>query len=1036
MLTPEWRARIERWRDELMRHIYRPLGVVELAGFVTRDRLSTAQALQGEFKPMPPGTRWGAKWEYGWFKGRVTLPPEARGKRIVLRPDIGAESAVYVNDEAVGAIDAHHREITLARRGTPGKTYDVLIEGYAGHGPHVTSIGPAPLGRAVIPEPAPTQATVGESTFGIWEEQVYQLALDVYTLFELRDHLDPNSLRVAEIDAALRDFTTIVDFEVPHDEILETVHAARARLRPLLECVNGSTAPTLFAFGHAHLDVAWLWPLEETERKCVRTFSSQLALMAEYPEYRFLQSQAHLYWMVKHHYPDLYRRIKRAVKAGQFIPEGGMWVEADTNISGGESLIRQFLYGKRFFRDEFGVECQILWLPDVFGYSGALPQIMRGCGIKYFSTQKIFWTYHGGEPFPYNTFIWEGIDGTGVYTHLHNDYNSHTNPASVIQRWNERVQKDGFSTRLFPFGWGDGGGGPTRDHLEFLRRQRDLEGVPRVRIAHPLEYFRDQEAKVWPDVRYVGELYFQAHRGTYTSQARAKRGNRKCEFALRESEMWGAAAQALERFAFPRQRIEEAWRAVLLHQFHDIIPGTSIHRVYEEAEAAHAEVMRTADEIAAQAIASLTGRAASAGFAAQAGHPALTVFNSLSWERTAIVPLPEGFMGAADEAGHALPTQVVDGQTWVEVTVPSCGWTTLYPTRGAAATPAVVALSIARATLENDRLHVEFDERGAITSIYDKETGREWAAGACNSLRMYKDVPSAWDAWDVDSMYELTPVILDEPAKIEVVANGPLVAKVRLTRRIHNSTLTQEISLRRGSRRIDFHTVVDWQERHKLLKVNFPVTVHADEAVHEIQFGHIRRPNHKSRPFDADRFEVCNHKWTALMEEGRGAAVLNDCKYGVNVVGNSINLTLLRAPLAPDETADRGRQEFTYAFYCWNGPFADCDLVREGYDLNAPVLTAPGAAGERSLFAVDAPNVVIETVKPAEDNSKDIIVRLYEAKRTATRCTLTTTLPLTGAVQTDMLEEAEQQELSCDGGKVALDLRAFEIKTIRLRIAS
>ncbi len=285
-------------------------------------------------------------------------------------------------------------------------------------------------------------------------------------------------------------------------------------------------------------------------------------------------------------------------------------------------------------------------------------------------------------------------------------------------------------------------------------------------------------------------------------------------------------------------------------------------------------------------------------------------------------------------------------------------------------------------------------------------------------------------------MYELTPVILDEPAKIEVVANGPLVAKVRLTRRIHNSTLTQDISLRRGSRRIDFHTVVDWQERHKLLKVNFPVTVHADEAVHEIQFGHIRRPNHKSRPFDADRFEVCNHKWTALMEEGRGAAVLNDCKYGVNVVGNSINLTLLRAPLAPDETADRGRQEFTYAFYCWNGPFADCDLVREGYDLNAPVLTAPGAAGERSLFAVDAPNVVIETVKPAEDNSKDIIVRLYEAKRTATRCTLTTTLPLTGAVQTDMLEEAEQQELSCDGGKVALDLRAFEIKTIRLRIAS
>lgn len=1029
MLTPEWRARIERWRDELMRHIYRPLGLVELAGFVTRDRLSTAQALQGRFKPMPPGTRWGAKWEYGWFKGRVTLPPEARGKRIVLRPDVGAESAVYVNGKAAGAVDARHREITLARRGASGKTYDVLIEGYAGHGPHVTSVGPAPLGHAVIPEPAPTQATVGESTFGIWEEEAYQLTLDVYTLLELRDHLDPNSLRVAEIDAGLRDFTTIVDFEVPREEMLETVRAARARLRPLLECVNGSTAPVLFAFGHAHLDVAWLWPLKETGRKCVRTFSSQLALMEEYPEYRFLQSQAYLYWMVKTHYPDLYRRIKQAVRAGQFIPEGGMWVEADTNLSGGESLIRQFLYGKRFFRDEFGVECQILWLPDVFGYSGALPQIMRGCGIKYFSTQKIFWTYHGGDPFPYNTFIWEGIDGTGIYTHLHNDYNSHTNPASVIQRWNERVQKDGFSTRLFPFGWGDGGGGPTRDHLEFLRRQRDLEGVPRVQIAHPLEYFRDQEAKGWPDVRYVGELYFQAHRGTYTSQARTKRGNRKCEFALREAEMWGAAAQALRGFVFPRARIAEAWHTMLLHQFHDIIPGTSIHRVYEETEAAHAGVLRTAQEITAQAVAHLL-------VPDESGRPALAVFNSLSWDRIALITLPQGWEGATNTAGNLLPAQRLGDEMMVEVSIPPCGWTTLYPAgRGVAALPAAHGTRGTKSapTLENDLLYIEFDERGAITRIYDKETRHEWAAGLCNRFKMYKDVPSAWDAWDVDSMYELTPVILDEPAEIEVIANGPLVAKVRLKRRIHNSTLTQEISLRRGSRRIDFHTVVDWQERHKLLKVAFPVTVHANEAVHEIQFGHICRPNHKSRPFDADRFEVCNHKWTALVEEGRGAAVLNDCKYGVNVVGNNINLTLLRAPLAPDETADRGRQEFTYAFYCWNGPFADCDLVREGYDLNAPVLTASGAAGECSLFAPDAPNVVIETVKPAEDGSKDIVVRLYESKRTATRCTLTTTLPLTSAVETDMLEEAEPQKLSCDGGKVALDFRAFEIKTVRLR---
>jgi alpha-mannosidase len=369
---------------------------------------------------------------------------------------------------------------------------------------------------------------------------------------------------------------------------------------------------------------------------------------------------------------------------------------------------------------------------------------------------------------------------------------------------------------------------------------------------------------------------------------------------------------------------------------------------------------------------------------------------------------------------------------WVEATVPSCGWTTLYP---AGASEPTNTLKATPRLLENDVVRLTLDDQGTITSILDKESGRELAAGPCNNLRIYRDVPSSFDAWDIDSMYPLTPVELDEPASTEVVAAGPLVARLRVTRRLHDSTLTQEISLRRGSRRVDFHTVVDWQESHKLLKVDFPVTVHANEGVHEIQFGHIRRPNHKSRPFDADRFEVCNHKWTALMEENRGCAVLNDSKYGVNVAGNSINLTLLKSALAPDMSADRGRQEFTYAFYAWNGPFAGSPVVREAYELNRAVMTAPGAARERSLFAVDAPNVVIETVKPAEDGSPDVVVRAYEAKRTATRCTLATSLPVVGAAQTDMLENV-QRELPCQDDKVALEFRPFEVKTVRLRMAS
>jgi alpha-mannosidase len=1023
-LTIEWRHRIERWREELPRHFYRPLGTMEVSGFVTQDQLAAEEALQGPFEPMAPGTAWGAKWEYGWFKGNLLLPVAAANRRIVLKVDVGAESAVYVNDVAAGAVDHHHKEITLATSGVPGTRYEVLVEGYAGHGPRNSHAGPTPPGRATVPEPPATQCVIGESTFGIWQEEVYQLWIDVETLWEVRENIDPDSLRVAEIDAGLRDFTTIVDFELEREEMLETVRAGRERLRPLLDCVNGSTAPTLYAFGHAHIDVAWLWPLAETERKCVRTFASQLALMEEYPEYRFWQSQPHLYRMVKAHYPKLYQRVKAAAKVGQWIANGGTWVEPDTNISGGESLIRQFIQGKRFYRQEFGVECEMLWLPDVFGYSGALPQIMRGCGIKYFSTQKIFWIYNGGDPFPHNTFIWEGIDGSEVLVHLHNDYNSQTSPAHAIQRWRERVQKDGFSTRLFPFGWGDGGGGPTRHHLEFLRRLRDLEGVPQVQIASPMDYFRDQEDKGWPDVRYVGELYFQAHRGTYTSQARTKRGNRKSELALREAELWGVAAAALKGFEFPAAAIDEAWTLVLLNQFHDIIPGSSIHRVYEEAEAAYASVIQTAEDVTQQASSRL----------ADGSQKALSVFNALSWERTALVPLPQGWTGAADSAGNALPAQVIDGKTWVEATPPPCGWTTLYPAQ-ASETPHT--LQVTERLLENDVLRITFDGLGQITSIWDKEAQRDWAAGPCNSFRMYKDVPIRFDAWDIESMYELTPVELDDPATIEVVDAGPLVATLRVTRRLHDSTMTQEISLRSnrrgGGSRVDFHTVIDWQERHKLLKVSFPVTVHADEAVHEIQFGHIHRPTHKSRPFDADRFEVANQKWTALVEENRGCAVLNDCKYGVNVSSNTINLTLLKSPLAPDMTADRGRQEFAYAFYAWNGSFFESPVVQEAYELNVPVTIAPGAVGETSLFALDAPNVVIEAVKLAEDGSRDIVVRLYECKRTATRCTLSTSLLVTGAAETDMLEN-ERQALPCEGGRIPLEFRPFEIKTIRLKL--
>ncbi|MDQ1301783.1 MAG: alpha-mannosidase, partial [Chloroflexota bacterium] len=422
-LNPEWLRRVTNWRDELPQHFYRPLGVIALSGFVTKEQLTAEQAQAVSFAPMPAGTRWGAKWEYGWFKGAITLPAAAAGQRIALRADAGGESAVWINGRLVGAVDRQHTEITLALAGEAGAGYDILIEAYAGHGLRTAGKGPVGYGRASVPEPPPSQVVVGETTFGVWNEPVYQLWLDVETLLQTRNQLDPDSLRVAEIDAGLRDFTLIADPELPPAEFLATVEQARARLKPLLACVNGPTAPTLFAIGHSHIDVAWLWPLQETERKMARTISTQLALMDEYPEFKFIQSQPHLFWMLQRRYPAKYAEVKAAIQAGKIVPEGGMWIEADTNISGGEALIRQFVAGKRFFKQEFGVGNELMWLPDVFGYSGAMPQIMKGCGIKYFATQKIFWTYNGGDQFPYNMFWWEGIDGTKVISYIHNDYN-------------------------------------------------------------------------------------------------------------------------------------------------------------------------------------------------------------------------------------------------------------------------------------------------------------------------------------------------------------------------------------------------------------------------------------------------------------------------------------------------------------------------------------------------------------------------------------------------------------------------------------
>lgn len=1024
----EWQKRLSRWIETLKKDLYLPLGDIAMEAFMTMDHLSPEQAMQQTFTPIAPGTQWGHTWEYCWLRSRITLPEEAAGKRIVMNLNNGREATVFVDGQSFGTYRAdwvsepHHFLIdnSLTRCGEAGRSYDLLVEVYAGHYYPGTSTGPVLPGDYEDPTVEGRRATIGHMTYGIWNEDAHQLMLDLQTLSMLGDQVDQEGLRADKIASALEKATLVCDFEQPLEGRIASYKAAREVLKPALEAHNGSTMPEFYAIGNAHLDLAWLWPMAETHRKTSRTFAAQLRLLEEYPEYKFLQSQPASYAMCREHYPELYERVKEAVKGGQWIAEGAMWVEPDTNVTSGESLVRQIVHGKRFFKDEFGVESVVLWLPDTFGYSAALPQILKNCGVKYLVTQKIFWSYNEGDQFPYHYFTWQGADGSKIDTFLPTSYTYRTDPKEICEAWNKRVQKRNLDAFLFPFGYGDGGGGPCRDHVEFLMRARDLEGMPKVRIESPTRFFEDMEAAGGPQNTYVGELYFSAHRGVYTSQAAIKRGNRKGELALREAEMWGSMA-LLAGSEYPLARMDAAWKKLLLNQFHDILPGSSIGRVYEDARRDHQWIIAEANAVRDGA------------FAALCEGEGVTVFNSLSFARKGVVALPDAFVqGAVTADGEEIPVQKSAEGLLAMVEVPACGAMTLLPAKvDLPAECACAALTSDGAVIENDLVRAVINARGEVISFIDKESGREFAASPMNKLLMYKDVPRLYDAWDIDSNYVLQPVAIDEPVTLTVKEASGLRAVVHLKRQLLSSTFEQDIVLEAGSRRLDFVTDVDWHELHRLLKVSFPVNVQATEAINEIQYGYMTRPTHRSRKYDSDRFEVCNQRYSALCDQSHGAAVLNDCKYGMSLHDNEMHLTLLRAPSAPEMRADNGQHSFTYAFTAWEGSFLDSPVVEEAYDLNIPMQVVPGACEAFSAFLVDVPNVFIDAVKPAEDGSGDIILRLYEAKKADTACTLGVNIPAREIWACDMLEN-KQALLPQEEGCVKLHFGTFEVKTLRI----
>lgn len=1018
MLSEEYIKKIDRLRGKLPLRFYAPVGATAFEGFFTYDRLSFEDAVKHDRQKLPQGLRWGRKWEYGWFFTQITIPKECEGERVCFKADL-IESTVYVNGRVVGALDHAHKEIMLSASAKAGETYDIAAEVYAGDGEnritdfmHYTALIPE-LNITPFPEDVP-QKCVPNGTYSIFRDDIFQLYVDIEVLFDLSKCQEEASLRRAKIEKALKKIADFVNIELPYDKFAENVRQAREILKPLFNCHNGSTAPTMYAISHSHLDLEWLWTVNETTRKCARTLGNQLELLKEFNDCKYIQSQAWILDTVKNNYPELYERVKQAVKSGNIVVEGGMWVESDANMPSGESIIRQFVFGKKFMKDEFGVDSEVLWLPDTFGISGAFPQILKGCGIKYFMSAKLMWLINGGDVFPYSMFNWKGNDGSEVLCNIIRGYSNGTYPSQTKVHWGFNSERDNIPYRLYPYGFGDGGGGATRFYYEQLKREHDLEGMPKVIQASPNDFFHDVENECEIEKTYVGELYYALHRGTFTSQAQTKLLNRKCENELRDAELWSAFFMQ-----DTKAKTDLLWKTVLFNQFHDILPGSSIAEVYEKTEAELSEVVEKAEKVTRHVLENVS----------ETRDGVISVFNSLSWDRKACIKLPEGYTSICGMDGRAYKCETDGKEAFTVVDVPACGCASFILGKE----QADIIDSMEKPILENDFVRAEFNENGELVSLIDKQTGIEFLSGRSNCMRLYEDQTAAHDAWDIDSIYQNNEITLVESAKIENIQSGALKSSFVIKRNLNNSTLVQKVTLRKDSRAIEFDTQIDWQEHHKLLKVDFNTNFNTDELISETQYGFVKRPTHRNRQHDADRFEVCQHKWSALAESNRVAAILNDCKYGISADGGRMSLTLLKAAQNPALNADVGIQRFTYCFLPFAGTFYESNIVNTAFELNCPVKVVQGYTEEQSMLKISKPNVVLSAVKLSEDGKGDIIIRLVEETNNYTKCCVKLGFTVKEAYITNMLEN-DVECVPVTDSKIELDFKAFEVKTIRLKI--
>ena len=973
--------------------VYRKVHPLKITIWKTKEPVPFEERCSGERKSLEIGDSWGEIWDCAWFHFEGEIPREVNGKKIVLLIDISGEACLF--DEKgcpVQGLTNVSSEFDLSL-GKPGKRVVELTN--SAQGGEIIDLW-ADAGCNDLFGKYKDHGRLLEAHIAVCGEQMHQLYYDFEVLLDLFHNLPENSARLHSIMHSLNEASLVLN-EYSEEE----ARLAREILSVELEKKGGDASLSISAIGHAHIDLAWLWPLRETRRKAARTFSTALRMLERYPDYVFGASQPQLYQWVKEDYPELYEKIKQRAKEGRWELQGAMWVESDTNVPGGEALVRQLLYGIRFFKQEFDREMRVFWLPDVFGYSGALPQLLKKSGVDYFMTIKLSWNIY--NKFPHHTFLWAGIDGSEVLAHMppEGTYNSAASPTSIHKAEDEYLDKGIADECLMLFGIGDGGGGPGEEHLERLKREHNLAGLIPVKQESGIEFFDRLSRKRQNLKKWQGELYLEKHQGTYTSQARSKRYNRKLEIKLRELELLSVMTQLLKDYTYPAGKLEALWKELLLYQFHDILPGSSIHRVYEESLSRYAQMEEEIDAMLEEAYITLDLCA-----------PFL--FNPLSWRRKEWVWFEEGWIQIdAGPMGYTL----VDKEMCRHYETGS-----QYP-------------KAAQSSLENDILLVSFHQDGSIRSIYDKEQKREILdpGQAGNKLTVYHDLG---DAWDFSIQYQQRPSASCELISSESSVDGPR-GQLLQSYRYGSSRIEQKIILTQGSRRLDFVTRVDWQESQKMLRTSFPLQLKALEAACDIQFGSVKRPTHGNTGFDMARYEICAHKWVDLSEADYGVALLNDSKYGYRVNENTLDLNLLRSPKYPDEAADQGIHEFTYSLYPHAGNEVAGRVNQAAYELNMPLKLQSRKMGHTAASATDfsfiragSEHIVVESIKKAEDSSH-IIVRLYECHGTTAAAEITLGLPPKELWLADLMEQ-EQIPLELCGNGVSLMFKPFEIHTLKI----